>query len=78
MTDMSDPRDMDGMIRLVVDQEKCIGSGICEMLEEATFLIDEDTNISGVLGDGALPADRAAKVIDECPASAIYSVTEEE
>lgn len=61
------------MIRLRVDQDKCIGSGICEMLEEATFLIDEDTNISGVQGQGSLPADRAAKVIDECPASAIFA-----
>ena len=58
-------------VRLRVDQDKCIGSGICEMLEEATFLIDEDTNISGVQGEGLLPPDRAAKVIAECPASAI-------
>jgi len=56
---------------LVVDADKCIGSGMCEMLEEAVFLIDEDTNIAGVLGDGALPSGRAAVVIDRCPASAI-------
>ncbi|MBT6444137.1 MAG: (4Fe-4S)-binding protein [Acidimicrobiaceae bacterium] len=62
---MSDP------VKLVVDAEKCIGSGMCEMLEEATFLIDEDTNIAGVVGEGLLPADRAAAVIDRCPASAL-------
>lgn len=56
---------------LVVDTDRCIGSGMCEMLEEAIFLIDEDTNIAGVLGDGTLPAERAAVVIDRCPASAI-------
>jgi ferredoxin len=56
---------------LLVDTDRCIGSGMCEMLEEAIFLIDEDTNIAGVLGDGSLPSERAAVVIDRCPASAI-------
>lgn len=56
---------------LVVDADRCIGSGMCEMLEESIFLIDEDTNIAGVLGDGSLAADRATAVIDRCPASAI-------
>ena len=41
-------------MKLVVDAEKCIGSGMCEMLEEATFLIDEDTNIAGVVGEGTI------------------------
>lgn len=59
---------------IAVDSDKCIGSGMCEMLEEAVFLIDEDTNVAGVVGDGALPADRAAIVIDRCPAGAISEV----
>ena len=54
-----------------VDPEKCIGSGMCEMLEEATFLINEDTNVADVVGSGLLPPDRAEIVIDRCPASAI-------
>lgn len=58
-------------VRVTVDADKCIGSGMCEMLEEATFLIDEDTNLAGVIGDALLPPDRAAIVIDRCPASAI-------
>ena len=56
---------------VLVDVDRCIGSGMCEMLEESIFLIDEDTNIAGVLGDGSLAADRATAVIDRCPASAI-------
>lgn len=44
---------------------------MCEMLEEATFLIDEDTNIAGVIGDATLPRDRALIAIDRCPSSAI-------
>ena len=58
-------------VKLTVDADKCIGSGMCEMLEEATFLIDEDTNIAAVTGDGSLPADRADDVIDRCPSGAI-------
>ena len=56
---------------LVVDTNKCIGSGMCEMLEETIFLINEDTNLAEVLGGGALAAERAVVVVDRCPASAI-------
>jgi ferredoxin len=61
----------DALVKLAVDADKCIGSGMCEMLEEETFLIDEDTNIAEVTGEGSLTAERAAVVIDRCPASAI-------
>ena len=61
-------------VKLAVNADKCIGSGLCEMLEEATFLIDEDTNIAGVTSEDTLPADRAAIVIDRCPAGAIVTV----
>ena len=59
------------LVALHVDTDKCIGSGMCEMLEEAVFLIDEDTNIADVIGTGSLPPDRAAVVIDRCPSGAI-------
>ena len=62
---------MSDLIKLVVDPERCIGSGMCEMLEEEVFLVDEDTNIAGTIGQAALPAERADIVIDRCPASAI-------
>ena len=61
----------DDLVSLVIDGDKCIGSGMCEMLEEATFLIDENTNVAQVVGEGRLPQERAAIVIDRCPASAI-------
>ncbi len=63
------------MVRIQVNQESCIGSGQCEMLEEETFVLDDDTGISQVVGTGLLPADRAEKVIDMCPGRAI-SLTE--
>lgn len=67
---------MTDRVKLNVDAERCIGSGMCEMLEEGVFLINEDTNIAGVVGQAELPADRAAIVIDRCPASAIFVVDE--
>jgi len=67
---------MSDFVLVVVDAEKCIGSGMCEMLEETTFLINEDTNIAGVTGTGMLSPDRAAVVIDRCPASAISAAND--
>lgn len=61
-------------VQVAVDEQKCIGSGMCEMLEEAVFEINEDTNIAVTLAPGTLPADRAAIVIDRCPSSAISVV----
>ena len=60
-----------GLVRLVVDPERCIGGGQCEMLESETFYVDDDTAISSVVGSGLLPRDRAEIVIERCPGSAI-------
>lgn len=59
------------LVQMVVDQEICIGAGQCEMLEEETFYVDDDTVIAGVIGTGLLPAGRAEKVIGACPTQAI-------
>lgn len=66
----------DLMVRVQVDTETCIGSGQCEMIEEATFLLDDDTGIASVIGTGLLPSDRAEKVVDMCPGRAISIVAE--
>lgn len=68
---MSDNASADGLVAMVVDQDRCIGSGTCEMLEDQIFLLDDDTNIAGVVGDGLLPHSRASVIVDRCPASAI-------
>lgn len=61
-------------VRVVVDQELCIGGGICEMLEPEVFELDDDIVISSVIGDGLLPRDRAAVAVDRCPGQAIAIV----
>lgn len=59
-------------VKLTVDKDKCIGSGQCEMLEEQTFVVGEDDDVTAeVIGTGMLPLDRAEKVIDLCPSQAI-------
>lgn len=62
------------MVRVAVDQELCIGGGICEMLEPEVFKLDDDIVISSVIGDGLLPRDRAAVAVDRCPGQAISIV----
>lgn len=58
-------------VKMVVDEDKCIGAGQCELLEEDTFYVDDDTVIAQVIGTGMLPEDRAKKVVEACPSQAI-------
>ena len=64
----------DDLVRVAVDQELCIGGGICEMLEPEVFELDDDIVISSVISDGLLPRDRADVVVDRCPGRAISIV----
>ena len=64
----------DELVGVQVNQETCIGAGQCEMLEEETFYLDDETVIAGVIGTGTLPRERAQKVVDTCPSRAISIV----
>jgi len=59
------------LVALAVDEERCIGSGQCEMLEEGTFYVDDDTVIAKVIGTGQLSRQRALVLVDTCPSRAI-------
>lgn len=61
----------DELVSVAVDRDACIGGGQCEMLEEATFLLDDDTMVASVVGSGRLPRSRAEIVVDRCPGRAI-------
>ncbi len=65
------------MVRVAVDQELCIGAGVCELLEPEVFELDNDIVISSVTGDELLPRARADVVVDRCPSRAIAIVEEE-
>ena len=66
------------MVRVAVDQDLCIGGGICEMLEPEVFELDDDIVISSVIGSGLLPRDRAEVVVDRCPGQAISIIEKEQ
>ena len=65
---------MSDMVRLAVDREACIGVGQCELLEPDVFRLDDDDELAEVIGEGALPRDRAEVVVDKCPSGAITIV----
>lgn len=62
------------MVLVTVDEEKCIGAGQCEMLEEDTFYVDDDTVIAKVIGTGMLERSRANLIVETCPSQAISIV----
>ena len=67
---MSESNEAD-LVQMVVDEDTCIGGGVCEMLEAETFLLDDDTVIATVIGTGRLPLARAEILVDRCPGRAI-------
>ncbi len=58
------------MVELYVDTDMCVGMGMCEIVEPTVFEINDDA-ISVVIGSALFPADRAEKVMFECPSGAI-------
>ena len=65
---------MSELVKLQVDRDACIGVGQCELLEPDVFRLDDDEELSEVIGDGTLPRDRAEVVVDKCPGNAISIV----
>ena len=64
----------DDLVRMAVEQERCIGGGQCEMLEPEVFLVDDDEAVSSVIGTGVLPRPRAELVVHRCPGAAVSIV----
>lgn len=64
----------DDRVKLVVDAEVCIGGGVCEMSAPDVFLVNDDTAVASVIGDGMLPREQAEEVVDRCPGRAISIV----
>lgn len=56
---------------LIVDEDRCIGIGQCELLEPEVFQLGDEDAISRVVDGAGLPRARALEVADRCPSSAI-------
>ena len=58
-------------VSLIVDEDRCIGIGQCELLEPEVFQLGDEDAISRVVDGAGLPRARALEVADRCPSSAI-------
>lgn len=54
-----------------VDQDSCIGCGLCASIVPTVFRMNED-NLSEVHNPAGAPADRIQEAIDSCPVACIY------
>ncbi|HJP24531.1 MAG: ferredoxin [Acidimicrobiales bacterium] len=61
----------DDQVSLIVDEDRCIGIGQCELLEPEVFQLGDEDAISRVVDSAGLPRVRALEVADRCPSSAI-------
>jgi ferredoxin len=62
-------------VRVVVDQERCMGSGACMFHAPSTFDVDDDGKTVVVApGD---PVDALRNAAESCPQSAITLIAEE-
>jgi ferredoxin len=58
--------------RIEVDQESCIGSGICESIAEDLFRVGEDgvmTPVNGIVSDQR--EDEVRQAVARCPTASI-------
>jgi ferredoxin len=59
-------------VRIRVDPDKCIGSGVCEVLASHAFLVSDDGLCQVLVADDDSDADsRVLKAIESCPPRAI-------
>ena len=62
---------MSGLVRLIVDEDRCIGIGQCELLEPEVFRLGDEDAISRVVDEATLDRARALAVVEACPSMAI-------
>jgi ferredoxin len=60
-------------IRIDVDENRCIGSGNCELVAPGTFGVDDD-GVSRVLNQDASDSPDIDRAIVECPTAAIRRI----
>lgn len=59
------------LVRMAVDDTRCIGGGQCELAAEAVFEVDDDAGVATVLDPGLLDRATALELVDRCPSGAI-------
>jgi ferredoxin len=67
------PPDRDELVHVRIDENICIGIGVCVESEPDAFLLGDD-GVAHVLPGKALPRNRAEQVCSGCPSGAISIV----
>jgi ferredoxin len=67
------PPDRDDLVHVRIDENICIGIGVCVESEPEAFLLGDD-GVAHVLPGKALPRHRAERVCGGCPSGAISIV----
>ena len=57
-------------IAVVIDRDRCMGSGNCVYRAPAVFDLDAD-DVAVVVGDASADEDRVRLAVDDCPTGAI-------
>lgn len=69
----SPPPETDDLVLVQIDENVCIGIGVCVESEPEVFLLGDD-GVAHVLPGKALSRDRAERVCRGCPSGAISVV----
>jgi ferredoxin len=64
------PPDKDDLVHVLIDENVCIGIGVCVETEPDSFVLGED-GVAHALPGKALPRGRADRVCRGCPSGAI-------
>ncbi len=67
------PPERDDLVQVQVDDNICIGIGVCVESEPEAFVLGDD-GVAHVMPGKALPRDRAERVCRGCPSGAISIV----
>ena len=57
-------------MRVTIDENECIGCGVCAQICPDVFILDEDAGVSKVIRPEG--ADCAQEAADSCPVSCIH------
>lgn len=64
------------MIKIIVNQDKCIGCNTCPLIDPDTFEMDETSFKAKVKNQPGKITDTVKSAIDSCPVGAISAVEE--
>jgi len=62
---------MEGIMKVIVDQQTCIGCGVCASICPKVFTIDDESGKAKVIDNPDLNDSSLIEAIESCPVNAI-------